>query len=171
MAKKLLDSANLESEKELNFLKEKSNEISNRITSIEFLYQKLYEDNAYGKISDNAFMSMSQKNEKEKTQKENELSILKEKIRKNNEFTPEIQHFVKYIRKFMQVNQLTPALVKNLIDKIEVYHVEGTGQNKEQKIRIHYNFIGPMNNEDLISGNVIRVPIREGVKIAYKAIV
>ena len=46
----------------------------------------------------------------------------------------------------MQMETLTPALLNELIEKIEVHSIEGKGKNRTQKIIIHYRFIGVIEN-------------------------
>ena len=46
------------------------------------------------------------------------------------------------VRKFMEMKELTPALLNELIERIEVYETEGTGKNRTQRIMIYYRFVG-----------------------------
>ena len=52
------------------------------------------------------------------------------------------ENFISAVRKFMEMKQLTPALLKELIEKIEVYETDGTGRNRTQRIVIRYRFVG-----------------------------
>ncbi len=70
-------------------------------------YEKLYGDNAEGKITDEC---------------------------KDN--------FLAAIRKFMQVETLTAPFLRELIYKIKIYEIEGTGRNRTQRVMIHYRFVG-----------------------------
>ena len=42
----------------------------------------------------------------------------------------------------MQMDKLTAPLLRELIDRIDVYEVTGTGKNRKQMIKIHYKFVG-----------------------------
>ena len=42
----------------------------------------------------------------------------------------------------MEMKELTPALLNELIERIEVYETEGTGKNRTQRIMIYYRFVG-----------------------------
>ncbi|MBE6786004.1 MAG: DUF4368 domain-containing protein [Ruminococcaceae bacterium] len=46
---------------------------------------------------------------------------------------------------------LTPALLNELIEKIEVHSIEGKGKNKTQRIVIYYRFVGYLELPDKIS--------------------
>jgi len=51
----------------------------------------------------------------------------------------------------MQMETLTPALLNELIEKIEVHSIEGKGKNKTQRIVIYYRFVGYLELPDKIS--------------------
>ena len=69
------------------------------------------------------------------------------------------------IRKFMQMETLTPALLNELIEKIEVHSIEGKGKNKTQKIIIHYHFVGVIDNP--VKEENIILEARQGVAVEY----
>lgn len=50
--------------------------------------------------------------------------------------------FIAAIRRFMQMDKLTAPLLRELIDRIEVYETQGVDKNRTQKIVIHYRFVG-----------------------------
>lgn len=69
------------------------------------------------------------------------------------------------VRKFMQMETLTPAILNELIEKIEVHSIEGKGKGKTQKIVIHYRFVGIIENQNKTE-NVVLEP-RQGVAVEY----
>ena len=52
------------------------------------------------------------------------------------------EHFIKAIRRFMAMQKLTAPLLRELIDEITVYETQGVGENRSQRIMIHYKFNG-----------------------------
>jgi hypothetical protein len=52
------------------------------------------------------------------------------------------ENFVKAVRSFMEMKTLNPVILRELIEKIEVYQIEGTGKNRTQRVVIHYRFVG-----------------------------
>ncbi len=71
------------------------------------------------------------------------------------------------VRKFMEMKELTPALLKELIDKIEVHETEGVGKNRTQRIVIHYRFVGYI---EISGGNRKQnhtTQTRKGVAVEY----
>ena len=65
----------------------------------------------------------------------------------------------------MQIETLTPALLNELIEKIEVNSIEGKGKNKTQKIIIHYRFVGVFDNP--VKEENIILEARQGVAVEY----
>ena len=110
-------------------------------------------------------MQLSQKYEPERDE-------LKLKIRQYQEELSEIENlrtskeqFTFAVRKFMQMETLTPALLNELIEKIEVHSIEGKGKNKTQRIVIHYRFIGVIGNP--VKEENIVLEARQGVAVEY----
>ena len=130
------------------------------------LYEKLYEDNLAGKVTDEWFAQLSQKYDWERL--ELKAKIAEYRIRLND---LELQKrgtelFTAAIRKFMEMETLTAPLLWELIDHIDVYETEGTGKNRTQRITICYRFVGylevPVPDDVLLA-----LDMRRGVRVNY----
>ena len=106
------------------------------------LYEKLYEDNVEGKVTDEWFMQLSHKYEVERMELKAKIAECKERLRRLAENNRNKENFISAVRKFMEMKELTPALLHELIERIEVYETEGTGKNRTQRIMIYYRFVG-----------------------------
>ena len=73
--------------------------------------------------------------------------------------------FIAAVRKFMEMETLTVPLLHELIDRIEVLEIKGTGKNRTQRIVIHYRFVGYLELPT-VSENY-KADIRQGVAIEY----
>ena len=106
------------------------------------LYEKVYEDNAAGKVTDEFFLQLSHRYEVERMELKGKISSLRKQLADmaNRELGQEA--FLSAIRKFMQMDTLTAPLLRELIDRIDVYETEGTGKNRTQRVVIHYRFVG-----------------------------
>ena len=128
------------------------------------LYEKLYEDNAEGKVTDEWFTHMSHKYEMERTELKWKISELRKKLSSTQETTKGKEIFLNAVRSFMEMENLTAPLAKELIDHIDVYEAEGKGKNKTQRIVIYYRFVGYIELPD-------KIPIvndtRQGVAVNY----
>ena len=67
----------------------------------------------------------------------------------------------------MQMDRLTAPLLQELIDRIDVYEVTGTGKNRKQQIKIHYKFVGYLELPSLARQNNYREETRKGVAVEY----
>ena len=63
------------------------------------------------------------------------------------------------------MNEITPIILQELIERIEVHAVEGTGLNRTQEVIIHYKFIGELDMPE--NFDKIKVNTRKGVKVEY----
>ena len=136
-----------------------------RTKEIAVMYEKLFEKHINGIVNEESFMQLSQKYETERDE-------LKLKIRQYQEELSEIENlrtskeqFTFAVRKFMQMETLTPTLLNELIEKIEVHSIEGKGKNKTQRIVIHYRFVGVIENP--IKEDNIVLEARKGVAVEY----
>ena len=106
------------------------------------LYEKLYEDNAEGKVTDEWFTHMSHKYELERTELKGKISDLRHRLSNAQETSNNKDMFIGAVRRFIEMETLTAPLAKELIDHIDVYESEGKGKNKTQRIVIYYRFVG-----------------------------
>ena len=147
------------------FLESGIDKMTARTKEVALMYEKLFEKHINGIVNEENFMQLSQKYEAERDE-------LKVKIRQYQEELSEIEnlrtskeHFTLAVRKFMQMETLTPALLNELIEKIEVHSIEGKGKNRTQRIVIHYRFIGVIENP--IKEENIVLEARQGVAVEY----
>ena len=131
------------------------------------LYEKIYEDNAAGKVTDEFFMQLSHKYEVERMELKSRITELRK--RASDLSTQELgrEAFIAAIRKFMQMETLTAPLLRELIDHIDVYKTEGIGRNRTQRVVIHYRFIGYYELPENVFQRSYRADTRQGVSVEY----
>ena len=131
------------------------------------LYERIYEDNVNGKISDERFMQLSHKYDTEQEALKKQIFDLREHLQQLDAMKTSKDTFIRAVRKFMEMKTLTPMILRELIDKIEVHQIQGTGKNRTQKIAIHYRFVGTI---DLPDAHVRqhRLDTRQGVAVSYQ---
>ena len=131
------------------------------------LYEKLYEDNAEGKVTDEWFMQLSHKYEVERMELKAKIAENKERLRRLAENNRNKENFISAVRKFMEMKELTPALLHELIERIEVYETEGTGKNRTQRIMIYYRFVGYIEISGGDRKRTHTANTRKGVAVQY----
>ena len=79
------------------------------------------------------------------------------------------EKFIKAIKKYTRIKKLTPNILNELIEHIEVYPTEKVNGTKTQKLVIYYNCIGAVEiPEDIpIPKPDITMNTRKGVNLSY----
>ena len=139
-----------------------------RQQSVASLYEKLYEDNATGKVTDEWFTHMSHKYEVERTELKVRIFNLREKVANMQTVQHSKDMFIGAVRKFLDMDTITAPLIHELIDHIDVYEAEGKGKNKTQRVVIHYNFVGYLEIPES-DAPCFTADTRQGVAIGYIA--
>lgn len=151
--------------KEQKYLEEELRKSVARNEKISGLYEKLYEDNASGKVTDEWFMQLSHKYEVERMELKAKISDLRQRISNIGTMQQNKENFINAIRRFMEMKKLTAPLLRELIDKITVYETEGAGKNRSQRVMIHYKFVGYIEIPEC--GKNYRADTRKGVAVEY----
>ena len=131
------------------------------------LYERVYEDNVNGKVTDDWFMRLSHKYEVEQEELKKQMFDLRNKIERLDTAQNSSGSFIRAIRKFMTMQTLTPIVLQELIDKIEVFPIEGTGKNRTQRLVIHYRFVGCIDLPSIVPKHTYKLDSRQGVAIEY----
>ncbi len=127
----------------------------------------LSEDNVNGKVTDEWFLQLSHKYEEERLQLKQKIIDLKEKIHQLENYRVGRERFIGIIRKLLEMRTLTPGILRELIERIEVHETEGVGKNRTQRVVIYYRFVGYLElPEGRINPNY-KADLRRGVAVEY----
>ena len=138
-----------------------------RINKIDVLYERLYEDNVSGKVTDSFYMELSHKYENEKEELKKKIFNLKIQLDELNKKVFHKEMFLSAIGKFMEMKTITAPLIRELIDHIEVHETEGEGKYKTQRIVIFYRFVGYIEIPEMALNQGITKDTRQGVSVSY----
>jgi Asp-tRNA(Asn)/Glu-tRNA(Gln) amidotransferase B subunit len=131
------------------------------------LFEKLYEDNVLGKVTDEWFMQLSQKYETERVTLKQKINDLQNKLNNMDHHHKDREQFISIIRKLLEMQTLTPTILRELIDHIDVYETEGSGKERTQRIVIFYRFVGYLElPQNAIDPNY-KADLRRGVAVEY----
>lgn len=165
-AQLLLRKNDEEREKDKKFLETELQKAIARSGTVSQLYEKLYEDNVIGKVSDEWFVELSHKYEKERMNLKAKIADTRHKIEELKNNNSEYEKFISAIRRFMQMDNLTSPLLRELIDHIDIFETEGTGKSRTQRIVIYYRFIGYIELPNATKQTHI-ADTRKGVAVEY----
>ena len=151
-------------QKHLESLIQKS---QSRMKKVEVFFEKLYEKNISGEVTDEWFMLQSQKYGEERMELKAKISDAQERLLSIDSIKQNKDNFISAVRKFMEMDKLTAPLLKELIERIEVCHIEGVGKNRTQHFKIHYKFIGCIALPEVPKPRPIKLNTRQGVAVEY----
>ena len=149
-------------EKELKALQARDEELDG-------LFEWIYEDNVSGKLSDDRFARMSRRYEEEQKELAEKIKALRAEIDKQSSQSMTTDMFISLVRKYTRARKLTPRMLNELIEKIEVFNAEKVDGVWEQRLRIYYNCVGTIEIPDLIPlpAPEVSVNTRKGVVVNY----
>ena len=114
-----------------------------RMEELTKILNKLYEDVALEKISEERYQAMTPKYEREQAELRGKREALSAEIARNDELYNNIQQFIPLVWKYTDLQELTPYVLNELIEKIVVHEkVIGPDGVKTQQVDIYYKFIG-----------------------------
>ena len=138
-----------------------------RDRELDILFEKIYEDNVSGKLSDERFARMGQRYEDEQKELADKIKTLETALETSASQTMTADLFLSIVRKYTRARKLTPRMLNELIEKIEVYHAQKVDGRWEQRLTIHYNCIGPIHIPDILPHPEVSVNTRKGVVVNY----
>ena len=123
-------------------------QITTRLEQIDKVLNKLYEDNALGTIPQDRYEQMSQKYSEEYYALKAELATLQEQLSAYENAGGRAQKFLKLTERHAAFTELTPAILNEFINRIEVHERDQKrARYAIQHISIYFNYIGKFENE------------------------
>jgi len=140
-----------------------------RDEELDGLFERIYEDNVSGKISDERFSRMSRRYEDEQKELTEKIKQLRSEIEKQSSRTMTTDMFISLVRKYTRAKKLTPRMLNELVEKIEVFNAEKVNGVWEQRLRIHYNCVGTIEIPTVLPLPIPEVSVntRKGVVVNY----
>ena len=140
-----------------------------RDEELDGLFERIYEDNVSGKLSDDRFAKMSRRYEDEQKELAEKIKKLRSKIEKQSSRSMTTDMFIGLVRKYTRARKLTPRMLNELVEKIEVFNAEKIDGVWEQRLRIHYNCVGTIEIPTVLPLPIPEVSVntRKGVVVNY----
>ena len=151
---KLLIEQNEDGDRRRNAAKKKELEAAEkRIAELSAIFQRLYEDSVTGRISDERFTELSADYEAEQKELKERAARLREELSKAQEATANAEKFMNVVRRHTTIEELTPTLLREFVEKIVVHEsvaLDGKrrGKLRRQEIEIYYSFVGKVELPD-----------------------
>ncbi len=119
-----------------------------RNQEIDSMFMSLYTDKAKGILTEQRFLKLTATLEQEQEANRKRLQDLILVMRRTDEQENDVRTFMQEIRKYATIQELDEAVLNRLISKILVGEVKKVDGQKCQKVRIIYNFVGEMIEND-----------------------
>ena len=117
-----------------------------RISELNILFRKLYEDNALGKLSDEQFAFLTSGYDEEKKTLTRRIAELSQEIDNATERSADVKRFVALVRRYTAITELTYENVHEFIDRILIHELDK--ETNTRKIEIFYSFVGRVDTGD-----------------------
>ena len=132
-----------EIQREIRRLEKELTTVRKRRAELDAIFKKLYEDRVLGHISVEQFQALSSGYTEEQDALKKGADEKGSAIQKLKESVSNTAHFVDKAKKYTDITELTPELLRLFIQKI-VVHEKSVKYSKhaEQTVEIHYTDIG-----------------------------
>ena len=123
-----------------------------------------------GKLSDERFDRMSVKYEDEQKELRAKIKTLQESIEHTRSKAVTADMFISSVRKYTRAKKLTPRMLDELVQYIEVHQAEKVNGTWVQRLTIHYNCVGAITIPGALPLPMpdITVNTRKGVYVSYQ---
>ena len=144
MVMEIAERLNLQLSADREQQKKELRQCKQRVSEIENLYAKLYEDLTRELITEKRFQMLSARYDSEQEELTAKIKELEKSAIADKEQLSSIEHFAEQISGYAGIAELNFKIINQLIEKILVSEpVEIDGQ-KIQRLTIHYKFIGAL---------------------------
>ena len=138
-----------------------------RMSDLEAILKKLYEDRVFGLISDERYLSMSADYEAEAVRMKARYYELQTLLDGFSKQSRDAQKFAKLVESYTDITEVTEELLHTLVDKIVVHEKEVVDEKIIMRVDIYYRFIGKVGDKD---GEALQAPkIRRNTKLLMEA--
>ena len=142
------EAAELSSQEQVNAFAKKRKMLAQneaRIAELDGIVKRLYEDNYSGKLSDERFVKLSTDYEREQKDLSLATESLRREIKSGERKKGNVKNFIATAKKYTEIPELTPAILREFVDKIYVSALDKETNTRE--ISIVYNFVGAFTFE------------------------
>ncbi len=143
--------------------------LQKRDAELDNLFERIYEDNVSGKITDERFTKMSARYEAEQAELARRVKPLQAELDRETDKSIGADMFIATVRKYTRAKKLTQRMLNELVDYIEVHHAEKIDGVHVQKLKIHYNCVGSIEVPNILPlpQPEVLIQTRKGVAVSY----
>ena len=140
--KSVMDKSSRDKKKEVAAKKRQLERNNKRISELDDIFKRIYEDNLKGKLSDERFSKLSADYEAEQKQLINETVAIEAELTESEETISNVEYFLNIVRQYTDISELSARVVNDLIDKIVIHAPDKSSGHRTQQVDIHYTAVG-----------------------------
>lgn len=141
-ARKQMDCYTEDKKKQLAAKRRELSKAKKRIAEIDALIQKIYEDNASGKLSDERYATLSLSYEEEQKTLKASVPEMQAYLETETDKTESLQRFIQKVKQVTELKALTPELIHEFVDRIVVHEPRYLDGKRVQLLDIYYSGVG-----------------------------
>ena len=130
-----------EQEKSIREDKRRLEKAKKRLSDIDKLITRIYEDMVLGDLSQERYHKMLEGYEAEQAALNNEVIGLEDWVATREEMEDNVDQFLALMEKYVDIPELTTTIVNEFIKQIIVYAPEKVNGKRTQKVKIVFNFL------------------------------
>ncbi len=127
---------------ELQKLKSKVESGKRRISELDVIISRIYEDNILGKLSDDRYSRMASMYENEQRELIETISKSEQELKKAEQQNIDMRLLLKTLKELTDFRELTPTIVNSLIQRIEVHNNDKYDGHCHVKVDIYFTAVG-----------------------------
>ena len=140
----------LSSEEAIRVSRKRLAQAEKRLSELDRLFIRLYEDNVNSKVSDERFAMMSKTYEAEQRQLKADVQVLQQEIEGQERQLENLEQFIQKIGKYSNLRELTPYALRELVKAIHVEAPDKSSGKRRQGIHISYDLVGFIPLDELM---------------------
>lgn len=133
-------------EQEIKNDKKRLTACKHRMSELDLLIKRLYEQNTLGKISDRQYDKLMAGYDKEQSDLDKEIAGIEYRLNSSDYEGVRTDKFLAVVKRYTDFTELTTQMVHEFIDRVEVHQpIKEKGKPRTQEIDIYFNFIGKID--------------------------
>ena len=113
-----------------------------RITELDKLFKRIYEDMVAGKLTEARFQMLADDYEQEQAELTEKINTLTKEIADQEDQATSVERFICQVKKHLTLETLTPTVVNDMIQAIYVHAPDTSTGKRVQEVEICYNYVG-----------------------------
>ena len=131
-----------EAKKELSAKKRALQKSENRISELDRLFKRIYEDMVNGKLSEARFQMLSDDYEQEQEELRAKIEMLENEIQNQENHVESVDIFIRLAKKHLYLEKLAPEVLNDMVKAVYVHAPDKSIGHRVQDVDISYNHIG-----------------------------